>query len=116
MKHTGCPSLSLDSRPSPGQRTEGKSWNELMDIEIAQMVETQTGILKNQLEESLPPPIHPESGTKRDRKEIQSTEEDSDYGMVKDLETDANSHCNRFRKKLREGNGEQQKNDSDEQS
>ena len=69
----------------------------------------------NQSEESLPPPIHPECGTKKDRKEIGSTEEDSDYGKVKELEPDAKSYSNRSRKKLREGNGEQPEKDSDKQ-
>ena len=117
MKSTESPSASLDSRPTPGQRAGGKSSsNDIMDVEITHFIAAQNGNLKNQSEEPLPPPIHPECGTKRDRKEIQSTEEDSDCGKVKKSEPDAKSYSNRFRKKLREGNGEQPEKNSDKQS
>ena len=115
MKSTGSPSPSLDSGPTPGQRNEGKSTNiDLMDLEIGQMMTTQAGKLKKQVESPLPPPIHPESGTKRDRKAIQSTEDDSDHGIVKDFAN--KNYVNRYRKKLREGNGKQPGEDSDEHS
>ena len=119
---TGSPPLSLDSRPTPGQRTEGKSPKmdspnmDLMDLEITQMMATQSGNIVTPLEESLPPPMPPDSGIKRGRIATLTTEEDSDYGMVKDSEKDANSHCSKYRKKLREENGKQQEEDSDEQS
>ena len=113
MKGTGSPSISLDSRPTPGQGNKVKSPNKDL-MGTTQKMATQSGNLNNQLEEflsGLPPPVHPESGTKRDRKEIQSTEEDSEYGLAKDF-----VNSNRLRKKLREGNGKQPEEDSDEHS